>query len=347
MSDDSRTLVRPYKDEDNDAMKTMEKVCMQGDPQEFSWYAVFDDFTKRAKKYESYSILVLEDLDKGTAIGTASVGIKTVNWIDGQRGRVGHAFNLRLHPIYRGKGMAKPLVEERKRIARQAGCSHLYATIARTNIPSLKLFRPCATFDIYCFATNLGDITRADSERNAQQQPKDITFQCLSPSQGNAVITKYHGTKLFFPEDLLEVLQHPHCLGTWLAEDETTQSSAVFALWDSSATFKWQMTQMGVVLPLQSVANIFGLHMTGPTGDACLEALLHHVKTHALPNHQRIHAFMAPDDMARKIKASSSFLTLISSSITLCISPTEGNPTDDKRFEGVSAEIIFCDPRDY
>jgi GNAT superfamily N-acetyltransferase len=346
MSDESSTQVRPYKEEDNEAMKTMEKVCMQGDPEDFSWYAVFDDFTKRAKKYESYSILVLEDLEKGTAIGTASVGFKNVNWIGGQSGRVGHAFNLRLHPIYRGEGIAKPLVEERKRVALQAGCSHMYATVARTNIPSLKLFRPCATFDIDCFGTNLGDITIADVEANYQQQSKDIRFKCLSPSQGAAVIKKYHGTKLFFPEDLLEVLQHQHCLGTWLAEDETTQSSAVFALWDSSGTFKWQMTQKGVVLPLQSVANIFGLNMTGPAGEACLEALLHHVKKHALPNHQRIHAFMAPDETSQKIKVSSLFLTLVST-ITLCISPTEGKPTDEKRFEGVSAETIFCDPRDY
>ena len=161
------------------------------------------------------------------------------------------------------------------------------------------------------------------------------------------MITKYyHGTKLFFPEDLLEVLQHQHCLGTWLAEDETTQSSAVFALWDSSGTFKWQMTQKGVLLPLQSVANIFGLNMTGPAGEACLAALLHPVKKNALPNHQRIHAFMAPDETSRQLKAASFFLKL-ATTITLCIVPTEGNPTDEKRFEGVLAETIFCDPRDY
>lgn len=181
-----------------------------------------------------------------------------------------------------------------------------------------------------------------------------MSFKCLSPSEGAAMVTKYHGTKLFFPEDLLEVLQHEHCLGTWLAEVQhdhedtttTTKSSAVFALWDSSGTFKWQMTQKGVVLPLQSIANIFGLSMTGPAGEACLEGLLYHVKKHALPNHQRIHAFLAPDETSRKIKASSLFLTLVSS-ITLCISPTEGDPKDEKRFEGVSAESIFCDPRDY
>jgi hypothetical protein len=67
------TKVRPYTEEDNEEMKACEKLCMQGDPQELSWYAVFDDFTKRAKKYESYSILVLEDLDTKMAIGTASV----------------------------------------------------------------------------------------------------------------------------------------------------------------------------------------------------------------------------------------------------------------------------------
>ena len=161
------------------------------------------------------------------------------------------------------------------------------------------------------------------------------------------MITKDHGTKLFFPEDILEVLQHEHCLGTWVAHDPKSQSSAVFALWDSSGSFKWQMTYKSVLLPLQSIANIFGLNMTGPAGETCLEALLHHVKKHALPNHQRIHAFMAPDEMSRKIKGSSSSFLQLMTTITLCVSPTEGDPADDKRFDGLAAETIFCDPRDY
>lgn len=357
--------IRPYVDTDNAAMQAMEKACVQGDPSNFTWYAVFDDFSDRAKKYELHSILVMErasstgdDDSSHHAIGTASVGMKRINWLDEQKNPtvswVGHAFNLRLDPNYRGRGLSAPLSAERKRVARESGCTHLYGTIAPTNIPSLRAFRPCETLYMDYFSSVLPELCESMNDVSPNEQSDNIVCTQLNNEEALKWITQAHGTQLFFPADIRDILQHKHCLGVYRASTTTNQqsdqtsSSSTFALWDSSASFRWQLTQNGVQLPLQRIAVVFGLELVGPLGFECLEYLFRYLRPRVLAKHQRLSCPLARNALSEQLKAATNGTLQPAADIALVISPTIiGDEKNDTRFNNVTSDMIFCDPRDY
>lgn len=352
------TKIRHFRPEDNAELQAIEVQCAQGDPQTASWYAVFDDFTLRARKYEHHDILVLEDVSTSKAIGTAAVGIKELRWIsnDGSSptiATVGHCFNLRMHPAYRGKRLSRPLVEERKRLAKEAGCTHIYATIAPSNNPSLALFRPSTILVAEGFAANLPLPPMVDQGGTGNE----LTFQLVEPPKALELMTKYHGNKLFFPQDMDNLLSSKHCFGSWIATCNRTNSLAFFSLWDSSSAFQWQMIVKGQELPLTNIVNIFGIAVEGgDLGIFCLDALIRHISVQPiLRNHHRIHAFLSSDELSETLRAKSSasgcgepcFALEHMTPVSVCVAPTEGDPSQDTRFEAISGNQFFCDPRDY
>lgn len=127
--------IRRASDEDNQALLDVEKMCPQGT----GLVLLFDrspDFFLRSKAYDNYSVYVAEEGAK--IVGTISTTIKELN-IDGRRTKSVYVYDMRVHPDYRGKGIASSLHQHALAEADDARLA--YVIIMEENYPSIALIK--------------------------------------------------------------------------------------------------------------------------------------------------------------------------------------------------------------
>ena len=321
--------------------------------------------------------MVLEDVETGRVMGAASLGMKQMTWINDntgdnvESGKVGHCFNLRLHPDYRGKGLSKPLAQKRKELAAARGCTHIYGAVAPTNTPSLRLWEPlCDSTNHWVFMLEIDQLPPLPNnsvaiKASCQEIPKG--------PQAGALMRQTHGKKLFFPCDIDDLSQHSNCLGTFQGnynssdDNESTTTSVLFGLWDSSATHKWQFCFHGQKLPVQYQAVMYGLcannedcrtdNDSSSSKTECFQALLHHaIESTLVGTHQRILCFVPAESnvghwmSSMKQPIGWEYMSDMTLNITRCTNDDNpGQQQDQSRFFSAvnSPNNVFCDPRDY
>eukprot|EP01126_Amoeba_proteus_P067474 TRINITY_DN9976_c0_g1_i1.p1 TRINITY_DN9976_c0_g1~~TRINITY_DN9976_c0_g1_i1.p1 ORF type:complete len:306 (-),score=41.56 TRINITY_DN9976_c0_g1_i1:1080-1997(-) len=219
-------------------------------------HAKFQDFSVRAKKYTTKWILIVESAESGEIIGTATIAVDEF-YVGGVVHKVGHWFNLRVHPNYRRKGVAKFLNEERRKREKEAGCSLDYATIGATNLASFSSGNYDFRFVFWVYLWQCGTLSKMELVL-----PREFDIKPITTGDSVSLYTSIYGSRNLFPKDVSQRIAHPNCKGTYGIFDKNGNIVGAGSLWDQSKYFTWSITIDGIEQETLSQTVAFGIYFT-------------------------------------------------------------------------------------
>ncbi|WMW23810.1 GNAT family N-acetyltransferase [Methanolobus sediminis] len=125
--------IRPFREEDNDALLNIEKLCPQGNEEYAMVIDKGPDITARYELYDNWEIRVAEK--DATAVGWIGWTIK-----QGTDEPYLYIAEVMVHPDHRRQGIAVELVREAERAAAEVKASHIYSYVYEPNEAFMNLF---------------------------------------------------------------------------------------------------------------------------------------------------------------------------------------------------------------
>lgn len=124
--------IRPFKEQDNETLLNIEKLCSQGNEECTLVIDKGPDITARYELYDNWEIRVAEEDEK------------TVGWIgwtvkQGPEQKYVYVAEVMVHPDYRKRGIGVSLVREAEKSAHEANASHIYCYVYGPNEAFLKM----------------------------------------------------------------------------------------------------------------------------------------------------------------------------------------------------------------
>ncbi|MEZ5334242.1 MAG: GNAT family N-acetyltransferase [Methanolobus sp.] len=124
--------IRPFKEEDNEALLNIEKLCPQGNEECALTYDRKPDITARYELYDNREIRVAEENDSPIGwIGWTAKSGKEINYV--------YVAEMMVHPDYSGKDIDIELIREAEKAAQEAKASHIYCYAYETDETFIKL----------------------------------------------------------------------------------------------------------------------------------------------------------------------------------------------------------------
>lgn len=124
--------IRLFKEEDNETLLNIEKMCPQGNKECEMVIDKGPDITARYKLYDNWEIRVAEI--EGEAVGWIGWTLK-----GNEDNRYFYIAEVLVHPDHRRKGIAVQLIREAEKVAQEAKASHIYCYAYGPNEAFLKL----------------------------------------------------------------------------------------------------------------------------------------------------------------------------------------------------------------
>ncbi len=125
--------IRPFREEDNQSLLNIEKLCPQGDKACSVLVDKRPDITARYRLYDNWEILVAYEDEK--IAGWTGWTVKNE-----REKRYVYLAEIMVHPDFRGHGVASRLIKEAEKAATKVCASHIYCYIYGPNKASMGLF---------------------------------------------------------------------------------------------------------------------------------------------------------------------------------------------------------------
>lgn len=128
--------IRLFEERDNSYLLEIEKHCPQGDEKCALGVDKKGDILARYKMYDNWKVLVAEE--GGKVAGWIGWTIKEDPF---RKSKYAYLVEVVVHPEFRRKGIAKQLINEAEKNAKDSGSDHIYCYIYDPNHASKTLFK--------------------------------------------------------------------------------------------------------------------------------------------------------------------------------------------------------------
>lgn len=227
-------FIRQARDEDNQALLNLEKMCPQGT----GLVLLFDrspDFFLRSKMHGNYRVYVAEEEAK--IVGTVGTTVKEVD-VNGKKIKAIYVYDLRVRPDCRGKGLGASLV--RQALEKDDQAQLAYGIIMEENNPSIALFRKMGFQKIHDITTL--NLPLYERETRTTHKIRTMTAEDV-PRVVELINDRYRDYSFFSPLSATDFLDRMKQLpGYGLEKVQIIEMGnrivACAGLWDYSEVFR-------------------------------------------------------------------------------------------------------------
>ncbi len=245
--------IRPFKEEDNETLLNIERLCPQGNEECAMVVDKEPDITARYELYDNWEIRVAEE--DSTTVGW-------VGWTIKQTPKQNYAYiaEVMVHPDYQKKGIAVKLVREAEKVAQETKASHIYSYVYGPNVPSIKLFEKLG----YIKEKDIQTIGMSAYKREHTERDYDLErVEAKDLPEAVRLINSYYDGRAHFSPFTTEIFKERtnrilgYGLENFIVAKWKGKIVACAGFWDSSILMEMTYTKEPMMWKLMS--NAYGI----------------------------------------------------------------------------------------